>query len=87
MKRRAPLVLVVDDDPIVRILSEQSLRAADFEVVSLADAERVLERMDEIRPDVLLLDIQLPGGDGFTLCEQLRHHETGKNVPIVVMTA
>ena len=87
MKRASPLVLVVDDDPIVRILSEQSLRAADFKVVSLPDAASVLEKIDEIRPDVMLLDVQLLGMDGFALCEELQRHETGKTVPIIVMTA
>ncbi|MBT8441382.1 MAG: EAL domain-containing protein [Gammaproteobacteria bacterium] len=87
MKRSSPLILVVDDDPIVRILSEQSLRAADFRVVSLADAASVLEQIDEIRPDVMLLDVQLPGMNGFTLCEELQRREVGLNVPVVVMTA
>ena len=87
MKHLAPLVLVVDDDPVVRVLGEQSLGAADYRVASLPDASTVLATVDEIRPDVILLDIELPGMNGLTLCAELGRHECGRDIPVIVMTA
>jgi diguanylate cyclase (GGDEF)-like protein len=86
-KREKPLILVADDDPIVRVLSDEILRAADFDVVCLSDGESVLREFDDIAPDAVLLDVEMPGLDGFTVCQQLRQRDSGKDTPIIMVTA
>lgn len=82
-----PTVLVVDDDPIVRVLSEETLRAADFDVICLADGLSALRDFDEIAPDIVLLDLDMPGMDGLAVCRELRSRPSGKDTPIIMITA
>ena len=82
-----PLVLVVDDDPVIRVLAEQTLMAAGFRVACLDDGEAVLEQFDELVPDIVLLDVELPGIDGFSVCRHLRARTGGEEIPVVMITA
>ncbi|MFQ5635299.1 MAG: putative bifunctional diguanylate cyclase/phosphodiesterase, partial [Gammaproteobacteria bacterium] len=85
--REKPLVLIVDDDPIARTLSEQTLRAANFDTVSVPDGPGTLARFTEIAPDVVLLDVEMPGMDGFTVCRRLREQPAGRRLPIIMVTS
>ena len=83
--RRYPhTVLVVDDDPSVRTLLEMVLEVEGFEVRCAADAEQALEMIAEKRPDVLLVDVMMPGRDGRALTRQLRTDPATKDLPIVI---
>ncbi|MBI4632820.1 MAG: EAL domain-containing protein [Deltaproteobacteria bacterium] len=66
-------VLVVDDDTTIR-------------VAEAADGEAALTMLADILPDVILLDVMLPGIDGFTVCRQIRNHPDGKYVAVLMMT-
>jgi DNA-binding response OmpR family regulator/signal transduction histidine kinase len=77
-------VLVVDDDPALRRLLETSLPDAGYRVQTAIEAQAALEMVIQQPPDIILLDIMLPGADGFTLCKQLREWTT---VPIIMLTA
>jgi DNA-binding response OmpR family regulator/signal transduction histidine kinase len=77
-------VLVVDDDPALRRLLETSLPDAGYHVQTVVEAQAALEAVVQQPPDIILLDIMLPGADGFTLCKQLREWT---NVPIIMLTA
>jgi two-component system, OmpR family, KDP operon response regulator KdpE len=80
----APYVLVVDDDPALRRLLERSLPEAGYRVQAVMEAQAALEAVIQQPPDVILLDLMLPGMDGFTLCKQLREWT---RVPIIMLTA
>jgi DNA-binding response OmpR family regulator/signal transduction histidine kinase len=77
-------VLVVDDDPALRRLLETSLPDAGYRVQTVIEAQAALEAVTQQPPDIILLDIMLPGADGFTLCKQLREWTS---VPIIMLTA
>jgi PAS domain S-box-containing protein len=77
-------VLVVDDDPALRRLLDGSLGDAGYEVAVAAEAGAALDAVMTAAPDVILLDVMLPGTDGFALCRQLREWTT---VPIIMLTA
>jgi DNA-binding response OmpR family regulator/signal transduction histidine kinase len=77
-------VLVVDDDPALRRLLETSLPDAGYHVQTVLEAQAALEVVAQQPPDIILLDIMLPGADGFTLCKQLREWTS---VPIIMLTA
>jgi two-component system response regulator MtrA len=77
-------VLVVDDDPALAEMLGIVLRSEGFEPSFVADGERALAAFRETKPDVVLLDIMLPGRDGLEVCRAIRA-ESG--VPIVMLTA
>jgi DNA-binding response OmpR family regulator/signal transduction histidine kinase/CHASE3 domain sensor protein len=77
-------VLVVDDDPAMRRLLETSLPEVGYHVHTVVEAQAALENVIQHQPDVILLDVMLPGMDGFTLCKQLREWT---KVPIIMLTA
>ena len=77
-------ILVVDDEPIVREVVGRYLRQEGFAVAEAADGPEALRRFAAARPDLVLLDLMLPGLDGLEVCRRIR---TQSNVPIVMLTA
>ena len=86
-ERTRPLALVVDDELVVRIVVREVLELSGHEVCEAENGPQALERFIEYRPDIVLLDIIMPGMDGFTACAQLRDLVGGSRVPILIMTA
>lgn len=81
-----PTVLIIDDDALVRLSVGETLREAGCVVVEAASAEEGLECFDLEIPDLVLLDIMLPGMSGYEACVRLRAHPGGRDIPIIVMT-
>jgi len=79
-------ILVVDDEPVVRALAEESLRRGDWSVQSAGDAAAALAAIRRERPDLILLDLGLPGTSGAELARRLREDERTRTIPIVYMT-
>jgi two-component system response regulator RegX3 len=77
-------VLVVDDEPALRDAVSYSLRSEGYQVTTLADAEAALEHLSVDPPDVIVLDVMLPGVSGVELCRRIR--DAG-DIPIVMLTA
>jgi two-component system OmpR family response regulator len=84
---RAPeaRLLVVDDEPNIRELLSASLRYAGFEVATAADGQQALALADSFRPDLLVLDVMMPGLDGFGVVRRLR--QSGRFTPVLFLTA
>jgi DNA-binding response OmpR family regulator len=78
-------VLVVDDDPTVSDVVRRYLERAEFEVVLAADGQGALNAVHEHRPDLVVLDLMLPGIDGLEVCRRLRRDDP--NLPVVMLTA
>jgi len=81
-----PSVLVVDDNRTLRTLASAALGAAGFFVETAADGEAALKLLEIFLPDLILLDVRLPGVDGITLCRQLRADSRTCEIPICIMT-
>jgi two-component system, OmpR family, phosphate regulon response regulator PhoB len=79
-------ILAVDDDPGVRRFVARVLREAGHEVHLAADAEDALVRLLARRPDVFLLDINLPGMHGLELARKLRRQKATQAVPVVILS-
>ena len=77
-------VLVVDDEPKIVDVVHDYLREAGFAVTTAPDGELALERARSLRPDLVVLDLGLPGIDGLDVARELRRHST---VPIIMLTA
>jgi len=78
-------LLVVDDEPNIRELLSASLRYAGFEVATAADGHQALALAASFRPDLLVLDVMMPGLDGFGVVRRLR--ESGRYTPVLFLTA
>ncbi len=84
---KAPVVMVVDDSITVRKVTTRLLERNDFEVITAKDGVDALTVLGEIRPDVMLLDIEMPRMDGFELATIIRHDEAMKDLPIIMITS
>jgi two-component system response regulator MtrA len=77
-------ILLIEDDPSIRELTERGLAAAGFEVVTAASGDEGLERFRTDRPELVVLDVMLPGLDGLEVCRAIR---VSSAVPVVMLTA
>jgi diguanylate cyclase (GGDEF)-like protein/PAS domain S-box-containing protein len=82
----APVALVVDDDVAMRLLIRQTLERLGFACHEADNGIAALERFDQIAPDIVLLDVVMPGMNGYALCSELRRRPTGAFVPILMLT-
>ena len=81
------LILVVDDTPANLAILSEALNDADFEVAIATDGELAISQAKLSLPSLILLDIMMPGMDGFETCRRLKGSKVTKNIPIIFMTA
>jgi len=87
MTPRRPLVLVVEDNPLNLELVRDLLGVLDVDVVEASSAEAGIRRATEAPPDLILMDIRLPGLDGYAAVRILKADERTAAVPVVALTA
>jgi two-component system phosphate regulon response regulator PhoB len=80
-------ILVVDDEPDAVELIAFNLKAAGFDVASAADGSEALRKARSAQPDLILLDLMLPGVDGLQVCRLLRHDPATATIPVIMLTA
>jgi DNA-binding response OmpR family regulator len=80
-------VLVIDDEPPIRLLCRVNLEAEKMEVLEASDGPTGLEKARNEEPDVILLDVMMPGLDGWQVAEELLNDERTRSIPIVFLTA
>lgn len=79
-------VLIIEDDEMICDMYKLRFGAENWEVICAAKGEEGLKMAKEEKPEVILLDIILPGLDGFSILEKLKTDEATKNVPVVLLT-
>ena len=80
-------VLVIDDEAPIRLLCRVNLEAEGMQVLEAADGPSGLDQAREHRPDVVLLDVMMPGLDGWRVAEELLADERTREIPIIFLTA
>ena len=81
------IILIVDDTPTnLEVLSE-SLSIAGFEVAVAIDGESAIEQTEYNPPELILLDVMMPGIDGFETCRRLKANPLTRDIPVIFMTA
>jgi DNA-binding response OmpR family regulator len=80
-------ILVVDDNPFICRLLESRLRASEYDVIGALDGGEALEKAQKEKPDLILLDINMPGIDGFEIGAKLRANNQTSSIPIIMVTA
>jgi DNA-binding response OmpR family regulator len=83
----AATVLVADDDADILRFVEINLRLEGFEVVTARDGRDTLAKAAAVRPDLVLLDVQMPGIDGYTICARIRADASLAAVRVIIVTA
>ncbi len=84
---RSATILVIDDQPFFTTMLHNVLEQQGFHVLVANSGPDGLKSAKEHTPDVILLDIEMPGLDGFAVCERLRKDDAVKHIPIVILTA
>lgn len=80
------LALVVDDDETIRMVARRSLDQIGFTVVEADDGDVALKLLDTVRPDVILMDVEMERIGGFEACAKIRKHRDHRNTPIIMLT-
>ncbi len=83
----AHTILVVDDSPANLELLLVVLNNSGFNVLLAKNGEKALEQLESIRPDIILLDVMMPGMNGFEICRLLKTSDETKNIPVIIMSA
>lgn len=86
MEKR-PRILVVDDDPNLRMIFRETLEFEKYRVLEASDGAQALELLKKQRPDLILLDIMLPGIDGIKIAEIIKSNISTSQIPIIFLTA
>ena len=84
-QRENPLILIVEDDPSIRLGLRKSLSFDGYQVIEAGDGEQGLELAFSQRPDLIVLDVMLPRINGFEVCRTIRRHD--KTTPILILSA
>ncbi|MGB7749471.1 MAG: response regulator [Verrucomicrobiia bacterium] len=79
-------VLVVEDDPDQLEVTRLSLKAAGFAIGTAANGVEALKKARTVSPDLILLDVMMPGMDGFVVCETLRDDPATASIPVLMLT-
>lgn len=82
-------ILVVDDDPDMRLAIASVLSSRSYQVIEACDGYEALRRLKEEKPDLMLLDLLMPGMDGFAVVKELRNSQKAEypNVPVLVISS
>jgi DNA-binding response OmpR family regulator len=85
--RERPLVLVVDDEPSIRLLCGVNLRLEGMDTVEAGNGDDALQVARELRPDIVLLDVMMPRFDGWQVAHELARDPSTREVPVVFLSA
>lgn len=80
-------ILIAEDNLVNRELLREMLEARNYHVAEARDGKEALAKIDEVRPDLILLDINMPVLDGFAVIRLIREHPTFYQVPVLAVTA
>lgn len=80
-------ILVIDDQPFFVTMQQNLLKQQGYRVLTATNGADGLARAKEHKPDLILLDIEMPGMDGFAVCEKLKQDADLRQIPVVILTA
>jgi DNA-binding response OmpR family regulator len=80
-------ILLVDDDPVIREVLKAGIESAGFQALVAEDGPNALELFEQRKPVLMIVDLAMPGMDGYELIQAVRALETSHHTPIIVLTA
>src|SRR5699024_9782984 len=82
-KMKKKMIMMVEDEEGIRELTKKYLTRKGYEVITASDGQKAMNLLDSFHPDLILLDIEMPGLDGFSVCQAIRRQLT---IPIIFLT-
>jgi CheY-like chemotaxis protein len=79
-------IMIVDDEPDIIFVVSKMLEREGYSIVGVNSGEECLEKLGELRPDLILMDIMMPGMDGWEAARRIKADPTTKDIPIVMLT-
>ena len=80
-------ILIVDDDPVLVKATTVILESANYQVVAAYDGDEGLEKVESEKPDLIILDVIMPGKEGFAVCEELKGDPRYADIPVIMLTS
>ena len=79
-------IAIIEDDPTINQMYRMKFEATGFDVQLASDGERGVALVKAFRPDLILLDLQMPQKDGYETLKEIRENEWGKAIPVIILT-
>ena len=86
-ERAAPHILIADDDPVIVRLLQVNFRLEGYEVETATHGEEAIQKAHDLQPELILLDVMMPGVDGWEVCRRLMDDPATAGIPIVFLSA
>lgn len=83
---RDAVILIVDDDATMRFLIREVLQQTGFQVIEAENGQQALDLFEQVIPDIVLMDVSMPGKDGYATCAEIRQLPQGRYLPILMVT-
>ncbi len=84
---KTPIILIVDDEPQNQKVLASTLKKGDYRLILADNGQQALDLLKTKKPDLILLDIMMPGIDGFEVCEKIKQNVATKDIPVIFLTA
>jgi CheY-like chemotaxis protein len=81
-----PRIMLVDDEPEIVYLVKLMLEREGYEVIEAKNGDECLEKLQSTMPDLILLDIMMPGLDGWEICRNIKESKKTRDIPVVMLT-
>jgi CheY-like chemotaxis protein len=79
-------IMLVDDEPDIRLIERIILEKTGYEVIETESGEECLERLETEKPDIILLDVMMPGINGWETAKRIKEDESTKDIPVIMVT-
>lgn len=83
----AKKIMLVDDEPEILNLVSIRLKSFGYDVITAPDGQKALEILDGQIPDLILLDVMMPGKDGYEVCNEIKTNDRSSRIPVILFTA
>jgi DNA-binding response OmpR family regulator len=79
-------IMAVDDETNILLILKLLLQREGFEVITVKSGQECLDKLEEIKPDIILMDVMMPGLDGWETCKKIKENEKTKAIPVLMLT-
>ncbi len=80
-------ILIIDDEPAILLVSRRRLEANGYEIITAVNGKEGIEKAAACEPDLILLDVIMPGLDGYEVCRRLKSSGKTREIPVIIFTA
>lgn len=79
-------IMVVDDEPDILLIIRIILQREGFGVITVANGQECMDKLEETKPDLILMDVMMPGLNGWEVCKKIKEDDKTKSMPVLMLT-